>query len=107
MINHEDVPSYAELVEALREVHDPEIPINIFDLGLVRKCCIDVSVSSSIWIGVHIVLTNPNCPVLDRLLLDIASCKTLLPKRCQLLLLNIEGKVLPEPWSVKMMTNEG
>jgi len=49
------------VVEALKDVHDPEIPINLYDLGLIYE--IDVDGDG----GVHIVmtLTTPNCPVAE------------------------------------------
>jgi len=47
------------VIGALRTCYDPEIPVNIYDLGLVY----DVSVSDSGAVGVQMTLTAPNCPV--------------------------------------------
>ena len=49
----------AEMVEALRTVFDPEIPVNIYDLGLVYRCDIDQNGS----VVVEMTLTAPGCPV--------------------------------------------
>ena len=44
--------------DALRQVYDPEIPVNIFELGLIYG--IDVSEEGAVQI--HMTLTAPNCP---------------------------------------------
>ena len=48
-----------EVIEALRTVHDPEIPVNIYDLGLIYKC--DIKDSGDI--AIEMSLTAPACPV--------------------------------------------
>jgi FeS assembly SUF system protein len=47
------------IVAALRQVHDPEIPVNIYDLGLIYK--IDINPDANI--AVDMTLTAPACPV--------------------------------------------
>ncbi|MCG6897263.1 MAG: SUF system Fe-S cluster assembly protein [Thiocapsa sp.] len=47
------------IVEALRGVHDPEIPINIYDLGLIYR--IDISEQGNV--AIDMTLTAPACPV--------------------------------------------
>lgn len=47
------------VIEALRTVHDPEIPVNIYDLGLVYR--LDISADGDI--TVEMTLTAPGCPV--------------------------------------------
>lgn len=49
----------AEVVEALRTVYDPEIPVNIYDLGLIY----DVIVSDDAFVDIVMTLTSPACPV--------------------------------------------
>src|SRR5262245_21806216 len=46
------------IVSALRTVFDPEIPVNIYDLGLIY----DVIVESSGLVGIRMTLTAPACP---------------------------------------------
>jgi len=47
------------IVEALRSVHDPEIPVNIYDLGLIYR--IDIAANGAI--AIDMTLTAPACPV--------------------------------------------
>ncbi|RMG37884.1 MAG: DUF59 domain-containing protein [Gammaproteobacteria bacterium] len=49
----------AAIVEALRGVFDPEIPLNIFDLGLVYGLRLDAQGR----VGIRMTLTSPACPV--------------------------------------------
>lgn len=49
----------AQVVEALRMCFDPEIPINIYELGLIY----DVKVEDSGTVSVKMTLTSPHCPV--------------------------------------------
>lgn len=46
------------VIEALRNVYDPEIPVNIYDLGLVYG----VNITDNNSVGVVMTLTTPNCP---------------------------------------------
>jgi len=52
-------PLYDAVVEACRSVYDPEIPVNIFDLGLVYT--IDIDAENAV--RVIMTLTAPGCPV--------------------------------------------
>ena len=54
-----DHPLYPQIVEACRTVYDPEIPVNIFDLGLVYT--IEISPENSV--EILMTLTAPGCPV--------------------------------------------
>ena len=47
------------VVAALRQVYDPEIPVNIFDLGLVYRVAIDAEGD----VAIDMTLTAPSCPV--------------------------------------------
>jgi FeS assembly SUF system protein len=47
------------VIEALCQVYDPEIPVNIYDLGLIY----DVTVDASAMVDVRMTLTAPGCPV--------------------------------------------
>jgi len=51
------------VVEALRTVYDPEIPVNIYELGLIY----DVAVDPSGAVGVRMTLTAPGCPAAQSL----------------------------------------
>lgn len=49
----------AEIIEALRTVYDPEIPVNIYEMGLIY----DIAVDSDGDVDVTMTLTSPACPV--------------------------------------------
>jgi len=49
----------SRLIEALRTVYDPEIPVNIYELGLVYE----LNVDDAGRVGVKMTLTSPACPV--------------------------------------------
>ena len=48
-----------QVIECIRTVVDPEIPVNLYDLGLIYK----IIISDNNDIKVRMTLTNPNCPV--------------------------------------------
>ena len=54
-----DHPLYDTVVQACRSVYDPEIPVNIYDLGLVYTIAIDTENA----VDVVMTLTAPGCPV--------------------------------------------
>jgi FeS assembly SUF system protein len=49
------------VIEALKEIYDPEIPVNIYDLGLIYG----VEISPDSDAKVSMTLTTPNCPVAE------------------------------------------
>jgi FeS assembly SUF system protein len=49
----------AEIIKMLRTIYDPEIPVNIYDLGLIYRIAIDASGK----VDVEMTLTAPGCPV--------------------------------------------
>ena len=51
------------IVEALKEIYDPEIPVNIYDLGLIYE----INVFPDQTVKVIMTLTAPGCPVADTL----------------------------------------
>jgi len=50
-----------DIIDALKTVYDPEIPVNIYDLGLIYECNID----DSYFVDVSMTLTAPGCPVAE------------------------------------------
>ncbi len=54
-----DHPLYEAVVDACRTVYDPEIPVNIFDLGLIYT----IDISSENAVEITMTLTAPGCPV--------------------------------------------
>jgi FeS assembly SUF system protein len=52
---------YEQVIEALKEIYDPEIPVNIYELGLIYG----VDVTEDGHAAVAMTLTTPNCPVAE------------------------------------------
>lgn len=52
-------PLYDAVVDACKTVYDPEIPVNIYDLGLIYT----ITISDAGQVGVIMTLTAPGCPV--------------------------------------------
>lgn len=52
-----------KVVDVLRTIYDPEIPVDIYELGLIY----DVHVSDELDIKILMTLTSPNCPVAESL----------------------------------------
>ncbi len=87
-----------DVIEVLKSVHDPEIPINIYDLGLVYK--IEIKDEE---IYVELGLTSPFCPLANILPLQVEhALKTKFPNAKISIKLNLE-----ELWSPERMTPEG
>ena len=56
-----------DVVRSLRMVYDPEIPVNIYDLGLIY----DLKIDDDHKVFVEMTLTAPNCPMADQLVEDV------------------------------------
>ena len=65
------IPTKLELeekvIEVLKTVYDPEIPVNIYDLGLIYK----IEFSEDFDLTVDMTLTAPNCPAADFIMEDV------------------------------------
>lgn len=87
-----------DIVAALKQVYDPEIPINIYDLGLIYK----IDVKDNFDVEIDMTLTAPNCPMVDDLLEKVqSSLKSLEDVRA----VNV-NIVFEPPWSKSMMSEE-
>ena len=86
------------IVAMLKTVYDPEIPVNIYDLGLVYK--VDVDDQNNVHIDM--TLTAPNCPAADFILEDVR-IKVESIKEVN----SVEVNLVFEPeWNKDMMTDE-
>lgn len=56
-----------KIVAMLKTVYDPEIPVNLYDLGLIYK----VDVSDKNEVNIDMTLTAPNCPAADFIVEDV------------------------------------
>jgi FeS assembly SUF system protein len=52
---------YERVIDALKEIYDPEIPVNIYDLGLIYG----VDITDDAHVTVTMTLTTPHCPVAE------------------------------------------
>ena len=52
-----------KVIEEIKKIYDPEIPVNIYELGLIYK--IDVDAKNKV--NIDMTLTSPNCPVAESL----------------------------------------
>ena len=59
-----DASLHDKAVHALRQVLDPELPLNIYDLGLIYDLQLDTAAGTAV---VTMTLTAPNCPVAEEL----------------------------------------
>jgi FeS assembly SUF system protein len=57
---------YEKVIEALKEIFDPEIPVNIYDLGLIYGVDVDEG-----HVTVSMTLTTPNCPVAESMPMEV------------------------------------
>ena len=68
-------PLYEDVVRALKQVYDPEIPVNVYDLGLIYELNIDKAHD----VHIKMTFTAPNCPMADEVLADDASVESAEP----------------------------
>ena len=93
-----DHPLYDQVVEACRTVYDPEIPVNIYELGLIYT--IDISQENAV--DIKMSLTAPGCPVAGEMPSWVADAVEPLPGVKQV---NVE-LVWEPPWGMDMMSDE-
>ena len=67
MTQEEKLKAEERIVDVLRTVYDPEIPVNIWDLGMIYK--IDVKEDGSV--DIDMTFTAPSCPAADFILEDV------------------------------------
>lgn len=67
MTEEEKLKTEDRIVEVLKTVYDPEIPVNIYDLGLVYK----IDFKDDGVLDVNMTLTAPNCPMGDYIMEDV------------------------------------
>ena len=75
----------SDIIDTLKNIYDPEIPVNIYDLGLVY----DVDYTPDKKVHIRMTLTAPNCPMADFLVEEV-----------------IVEIVFDPPWDKNMMSEE-
>jgi FeS assembly SUF system protein len=92
-------PLRERVVHALRKVYDPEIPVNIYDLGLIYKLDIDEPARR---VRVEMTLTTPNCPEAESLPMYAQQQVELLPE-----VDSADVRIVWDPpWDKSRMTEE-
>lgn len=91
-------PLYDAIVEACRTVYDPEIPVNIYELGLVYT----IEINEEGDVSVIMTLTAPGCPVAGEMPGWLADAIEPLPG---VRTVNVEITWDP-PWGMEMMSDE-
>ena len=89
---------YERVIDALREIYDPEIPVNIYDLGLIYA----VDVTNEGDVAITMTLTTPHCPVAESM-----------PGEVEMRVLAVPGVrdaevnlVWDPPWAPNLMSDE-
>ena len=57
----------SQVIEEIKKIYDPEIPVNIYELGLIYK----IEVDEKNKVNIEMTLTSPNCPVAESLPKDV------------------------------------
>lgn len=85
-----------DIVQELKEIYDPEIPVNIYDLGLIYEIDVDEEGNAEI----TMTLTSPNCPVAESLPIEVKNRVAAIPgiKKSNLTL------TFEPPWDKDMMS---
>lgn len=93
-----DHPLYDEIVSACRSVYDPEIPVNIYDLGLVYT----IEITGDGDVEIAMTLTAPGCPVAGEMPGWVMDAVGAIPGVRQV---NVELVWEPQ-WGMDMMSDE-
>lgn len=87
-----------EIIKALKQVYDPEIPVNVYDLGLIYKLDIDENKNCEI----TMTLTAPNCPIADQIIDQVRDSVQEI-QEIEKVIVNL---VFDPPWGMEMMSDE-
>ena len=85
-----------KIIEEIKKIYDPELPVNIYELGLIY----DIQIKDEKFVSIKMTLTTPNCPVAESL-----------PKEVKDAIMQVEGiedvdlqLVWDPPWNKEMMS---
>ena len=91
-------PLYTDVIKALKQVYDPEIPVNIYDLGLIYELVINKEHD----VAIKMTFTAPNCPMADEVMAEV---KTSVEDVTGIKSCNIE-LVFEPVWDKSMLSEE-
>lgn len=91
-------PLYESVVLALKQVYDPEIPVNIYDLGLIYE----LNINKEHDVYIKMTFTAPNCPMADEVIAEVNHNVELTPgvKSCRIDL------VFEPAWDQSLLSDE-
>lgn len=94
----EIAPLYEKVILALKQVYDPEIPVNIYDLGLIYE----LNIRKSREVYIKMTFTAPNCPMADEVMAEVRRSVEDVPgvKGCEIEL------VFEPVWDQSMLSDE-
>ena len=87
-----------DVLEALKTVRDPEIPVNLVDLGLIY----DIAITAEHVVVIEMTLTTPACPVAGSLPAQVQNIVSLVPGVAAVMV----NLVWDPPWTRERMTTE-
>ena len=91
-------PLYESVIAALKEVYDPEIPVNIYDLGLIYE----LSINPDREVYIKMTFTAPNCPMADQVMQEVQEAVEAVPT-----VTKVEIELTFEPvWDKSMLSEE-
>ncbi len=87
-----------EIFNVIKSIYDPEVPVNLYDLGLIY----DIDVDDYDNVEITMTLTAPNCPIADSILQEVKDKVSAIEgtKRVDVIL------VFDPPWDKSMMSDE-
>lgn len=91
-------PLYEDVILAIKQVYDPEIPVNVYDLGLIYELNIDKKHD----VFIKMTFTAPNCPMADEVIGEVKAGVEDVPgiNSCQIEL------VFEPAWDQSMLSDE-
>ena len=88
----------SEIITVLKTIYDPEIPVDVFELGLIYEVKLDKDFN----VEIEMTLTSPNCPVAESMPREVEE-KVAAMKEVKTAKVNI---VFDPPWEKDMMSEE-
>lgn len=91
-------PLYESVVLALKQVYDPEIPVNVYDLGLIYE----LNINKRKEVSITMTFTAPTCPMADEVMAEIKHSVELTPgiTKCEIEL------VFEPAWDQSLLSDE-
>ena len=91
-------PLYESVIGALKQVYDPEIPVNIYDLGLIYE----LNINPDREVYIKMTFTAPNCPMADQVMQEVQEAVEAVPT-----VTKVELELTFEPvWDKSMLSEE-